>query len=192
FNGYDIYIHAYSSRMMGRSPTIDQLADQMRLGFDHHRILDHQKIIFLCHSMGGLVTRSYLVKYREQVASKIGFLYFFSTPTSGSDMARIAQLLSRNRQIGNMLPMEDGYLANLKSQWLAAGLGNLPSFCGYETLETYGLLIVGFSSANDLCNRRLDPITADHLSIVKPADSNSSSYSAFKSAFLEMDPAPEH
>ncbi len=192
FNGQNIYVYEYPSPILGKAFSVDQLADNMRLVLSTDGVLSHQSITFVSHSMGGLITRAFIVKYRQTVAPKIRLLYFFGTPTTGSPYATLAKLVSRNQQFGEMYPMSadtDSYLGVLQSNWLAANLG-LKSYCGYETLPTYGLgIIVDRQSATNLCTERLDPIDADHIRIVKPSGSSSMSYRALKDAIQETAPA---
>jgi hypothetical protein len=79
------------------------------------------------------------------------------------------------------------FLANTQLDWLAANF-NIPSYCAYETQRTYGVLIVTQASATNLCNKALDPIDADHISIVKPAGIRDIPYLAFKSAYQQVRP----
>jgi pimeloyl-ACP methyl ester carboxylesterase len=194
FDGQNIYVYEYPSPILGRALSVDQLADNMRLVLSTDGVLKHQSITFVSHSMGGLITRAFILKYRQTVAPKIRLLYFFGTPTTGSPYATLAKLVSRNQQFGEMYPMSadtDSYLGVLQSNWLAANLG-LKSYCGYETLPTYGLgIIVDRQSATNLCTERLDPIDADHIQIVKPSGSTSTSYRALKNAIQETAPAGE-
>lgn len=184
FDGTDIYVYQYPTSA-NATLSIDELAENMRLMLDTSGVSSHSRIVFLVHSMGGLVTRAYLLKNRR-VADRVAFIYFFSTPTTGSEMAGLAALVLRNPQIRNMQILQPaGYLADLQRQWLAARF-SIPSYCAYESRATYGLQIVTQASASNLCNQRLDPIDADHITIVKPADENDTPYLAFKSAFHEV------
>jgi pimeloyl-ACP methyl ester carboxylesterase len=189
FNGQDVYAYGYPSPRLAKSLSIDELADNLRLILSTDGVLSYKQITFVCHSMGGLVTRSFLLKYRD-IAPRVRFLYFFATPTTGSPFAALARLVSKNPQFGGMYPVNDpdSYLATIQSAWLAAHLG-LRSYCAYETQPLWGqLVIVGKDSATHLCTERLDPIDADHINIVKPADKNSNPYRALKEAFLETVP----
>ncbi len=63
--------------------------------------------------MGGLVARAYLLKY-PKVAERVSFMYFFSTPTTGSQLASLATLASSNPQLANMkVNISTEYLGNL-------------------------------------------------------------------------------
>ena len=148
-------------------------------------VSSYRKIVFLSHSMGGLVTRAYLLKNRN-VADHTFFAYFFSTPTTGSQIASIAQYLSSNPQFAKMKSLNaEDYLADLLRQWLAAGF-SFPSYCAYEKRATKGVsLVVNMGSAVALCTKAVDPIDADHIGIVKPTSQNSAPYIAFKAAYAD-------
>jgi hypothetical protein len=183
FDGTDIYVLQYPTGISSAF-SIDELSDNMRLQLRDAGGENKKRVIFLAHSMGGLVVRAYLLKYREQ-AEKVGFIYFFSTPTEGSQLASLATLASRNPQLVNMkVNISTTYLGDLIRQWLAAGF-RFPSYCAYEKLQTFGLSVVTFESGLALCNKPADPIEANHLNIVKPASKTDVSYVAFKSAYLE-------
>ena len=120
FDGQDIYVYGYPSPKLGKSFSIDEIAEDLRLFLDTDGVLRYKTITFLSHSMGGLVTRAFLLKYRD-VVPKVRFLYFFATPTTGSPYAALASIVSKNAQFGQMYPMKsDGYLADLQRNWLAA------------------------------------------------------------------------
>ncbi len=185
FDGFDVYVYEYPSPRLANSYSPDEVADNMRLRFDNDGASKHQSIVFLTHSLGGIVTRAFLMKYR-QTALRVKLIYFFSTPTTGSDIARLGALISKNPQFNKVRPMtSDSYLADLQRQWLAAKFP-FPSYCAYEKQPTLGQLVVEQQSATNLCNQRLDPIDANHVEIVKPEDVSSVSYIAFRAAFNEV------
>ena len=184
FDGSSVYVYEYPTNLIQDTFSIDEIAENMRLQFEADGVSAHREIVFLAHSMGGLATRAYLLKYRG-VASRVRLIYFFSTPTTGSEIADLAKLISKNPQFGKMKPMQSAdYLADLQRTWLAADFP-FPSYCAYEKQKAYGMLIVTQASAASLCNKHLDPIDADHISIVKPAGTGDVPYLAFKAAFKE-------
>lgn len=183
FDGVDIFVYSYPTTLWA-TLSIDELAENMRLQFNANGVEKYKHIAFLAHSMGGLVTRAYLLKNRE-VASHVSFIYFFSTPTSGAEIASIATFLSNNPQLGKMKPMNaEDFSADQVRAWLDASFG-ISSYCAYEKRNTYGLPVVTMTSASQLCTKPLDPIYADHLEIVKPADRNAIPYLAFKAAYQD-------
>jgi len=184
FDGQDVYVYGYPSPLVGKTFSTDDVAENLRLVLSDDGILNYTQITIVSHSMGGLVTRAFLLK-NLPVVSKIRFLYFFGTPTTGSPYATLAGVISKNRQFEQMYPMKtDSYVAPLQANWLSANLG-LKSYCGYERETLYGQIIVERESATNLCTERLDPIDANHIDMVKPLDTTSTSYRALKAAMVE-------
>jgi triacylglycerol esterase/lipase EstA (alpha/beta hydrolase family) len=103
FDKVDIFIYSYRTGPSA-TLTIDELAEDMRRTLTAKHVTAYKKIIFLSHSMGGLITRAYLLKNRA-TANRTAFAYFFSTPTSGSQIASIANLLLSSAQIAKMILM---------------------------------------------------------------------------------------
>ena len=186
FNDFDIFVVAYPSRLLHSSYTVDELVEVMRRDIDSAGIFaKHKRVYFLCHSMGGLVVRGYLTRYQNR-APQVPMIYFFSTPTTGAEIASLASLLSHNRQMQGMLPIDSNeYLASVQKGWLAAQF-SIASHCAYETQDTYGIKVVGESSATNLCNRPLDPIDTNHLDIVKPRDIKDAPYISFRNAVQDV------
>ena len=186
FDGQDVYVYHYSSPPFHQAFSIDQLAENMRLLLRTDGVLSHDEITFVCHSMGGIVTRAFILRNRSEVAKKIRLLYFFATPTTGNSYAQVARLFSDNPQFKQLLPLNnaDSFLASQQSDWVDAKL-SLRSYCGYETQGVHGEIIVERDSATNLCSEHIDPIDADHITIVKPKDTSSTPYRALAGAFME-------
>ena len=89
FNGQDIYVYSYPSPRFRKTFSIDDIAENMRLVLTDDGVLKHEEVTFICHSMGGIVARAFILKYRP-IAAKIRFIYFFATPTTGSPYATLA------------------------------------------------------------------------------------------------------
>ena len=75
FDGADIFVYSYPTGFWA-TLSIDELAENMRSVLIADGVSNYQKIVFLSHSMGGLVTRAYLLKNRD-VAEHTIFTYFF-------------------------------------------------------------------------------------------------------------------
>jgi len=184
FKAADVYVYSYATPYLAASYTIDELIENMRLMMDNDEVFQkHKNVVFICHSMGGLVVRGLIKRYPSN-AAKVPLIYFFSTPTAGSHVTELAQFLSRNPQLKGMLPAgSDAYVTNLQHDWRALPL-HVNSRCAYEKLDTYGLRIVDEQSASALCDGPVDPIDTNHIDIVKPRDRNGVPYIAFRQAFL--------
>jgi pimeloyl-ACP methyl ester carboxylesterase len=191
FADVDIYIHSFDSPKIVTAQNIDELAGRMNDVLLVDRVFkDHDQAVFICHSMGGLVTRAFLLKYRP-APKEVPMIYFFSTPTTGANVTDIATHLSNNPQLKYMLPLkEEGYVGDLQNEWLATSDDpklsyplTIASYCAYEKLDTFGIRIVERQSATNLCNRETRGIVANHIDVVKPRDKGSDPYVFFKAAY---------
>jgi hypothetical protein len=191
FNGVDLYVHNFQSPKLARAQQIQELAARLKDFLVTDRVLDHAEIVFLVHSMGGLVTRAFLVSQRAP-AAKTPMIYFFATPTAGANVTEIAHHLSDNPQLADMQPLSDGgYVKTLREQWLQTSDDpslNYPnaiaSFCAYELLDVWHVRIVTELSATYLCNKSTRAVRADHIGIVKPASKGDDPYVFFKAAYI--------
>jgi len=191
FDSVDVYVHSFQSPKLARAQQIQDLAARLKDYLVADRVLDHEEIVFIAHSMGGLVTRAFLLKQRSS-AQKTPMLYFFATPTAGANVTEIAQHLSENPQLKDMQPLADGgYVKTLREDWLQTSEDaalNYPnaiaSFCAYELLDVWRVRIVTELSATYLCNRSTRAVRADHIGIVKPAGMSDDPYVFFKAAYV--------
>ncbi len=188
FSDAAIYVYDYPASARANL-SIDELANHMRLDLKGNGIHKFKRVVFLVHSMGGLVTRSFLLKNRD-IAAKTAFIHFYSTPTTGSQVAALAKLVSNNPQFSQMKTMDaHGFLADQLRQWIAADF-EIPSYCAYESKKTFGLQIVSLQSASALCSASLDAMNFDHIDIVKPESNAAQPYLAFKVAYEEEQSNP--
>jgi pimeloyl-ACP methyl ester carboxylesterase len=168
----DVFLFEYSTPWLRNANRIPDLAEQLRGALDDNDVWSHDKVIFVAHSMGGLIVRQYLSVHREHV-SQVPMMYFYAVPTNGAPVTAVAQKISDNPQLRGMLPLEgNDFLDSLTYSWLADDkLKNLTTSCAFESDDTYGIRIVPQESAIALCSS-VDPLTADHITIVKPRDAH--------------------
>jgi hypothetical protein len=185
FDGADVFAYQYSSPHLGSSLTIGELGENLRLRLSDAGVLNYDRIVFLAHSMGGLVVRSFLNAFSNSPYIKnVAMLYFFATPTEGSELAKLFSLVSNNPQYGDMAPIERGnHLGEEMRQYLDKEF-TIPAFGAYETAPIAGMIIVPFQRALALTNK--PPIAvpeATHVTIVQPENLESTSYVAFRDAY---------
>jgi pimeloyl-ACP methyl ester carboxylesterase len=187
----DVFAFEYFTPRFGAAPSIADLADQLRGALDDHRIFeDHKQTVFLAHSMGGIIVRQFILNNPDRM-SKVPMIFFYATPTNGSDLASIAKFASANPQFRGMVPLESNdLLQSIQSMWLNSDKAKtIASYCGVEELPTLGVMVVPRSSATSLCNRGLDPFSTDHINIVKPTDRSDPRYTRFVSALRKEVPS---
>ncbi|WP_407149248.1 esterase/lipase family protein [Bradyrhizobium sp. ORS 86] len=184
FGTADVYVYEYPSRFFNVGLSVDEMSEDMRIRFDADGVSSHRNLVFLAHSMGGLIVRSYLLKNRG-IAGHTKLLYLLATPSLGSELASWAALASDNPQLANMKRLQSNdFLSNLNRRWLAANMP-FPTRCAYEKRPIAKRVVVDEASASHLCSGPLDPIDADHIEIAKPEDRGAAQYQSFLNAFRD-------
>jgi pimeloyl-ACP methyl ester carboxylesterase len=166
----DVLVYQYETPMLTEAGKIPEVSDGLSDYLDHLGVWSTYKgVVFVGHSMGGLVIRQLLIAH-QAAAAKVPLIYLYATPTNGAEIAAVASKLSRNPQLQGMIPIESStYLTSVYSNWTnTPALSRIPTYCSYEGLPTDGIYIVSQSSASALCNQARQQY-ADHISIVKPS-----------------------
>jgi pimeloyl-ACP methyl ester carboxylesterase len=188
FKNSDIYVVDYPSPKIGNMMTVDQEVSNIMNRLKDARVFeDHDEVVFLVHSLGGLITQRLLLTHRELVP-KVKYIYFFSTPEEGAQIAQIGHLFNDDPLLKQMFHGDDNtFLEGIETDWINAGF-DMPRYCAFERQKTKGILVVGRLSATRLCNRPAVALYADHSTIVEPADTNDGSYVAFRNAYRDNPP----
>lgn len=191
FQDFDIYVHQYPTNVFGQCLPITDLANTMRTHLKNDNVFsEHEQVVFLAHSMGGLVVRQFLLRNREAV-DKVPLVMFFATPTGGSWKANVASLLPTCSQAEDLRTLDvNSYLKAQQSDWLSAGFqGRIISQCAFETKTSTGSLTVDRSSATLLCTTDPDALQTDHSETVKPSGTNDLSHIIVRNALRDL-PSP--
>jgi hypothetical protein len=181
FDRSDIYVASYESPYHGNKMTIDEVVESLNSRFESdHVFSEHAEVIFVAHSLGGLVVQRYLLTRRD-FAKQVPFIYFFSTPETGADVAKLGQIFSADPLLKEMLAgNQNDYLLNIENDWRNAQF-KIRRYCAYEKQATMGLLIVDRLSSTRGCEESI-PINANHIDIVKPATTDAAQYIALRNA----------
>jgi pimeloyl-ACP methyl ester carboxylesterase len=183
----DVLSYGYSSPQNEPALLIPELAVQMRDTLEQLGALDHERIVFVAHSMGGLIVRSMmLLPHSEDIVRRIRCLFLLATPHLGSDFANVAKYVLKNPAYGQLGPHGRGSFCNeLIQNYLSAGF-DTPCYAVYETKPTYGYFwIVSSESALSLSHREPQAIEADQIAICRPKDTGADVYREFRKDFLE-------
>jgi pimeloyl-ACP methyl ester carboxylesterase len=183
----DYFAFGFTSKILAQgSLNVLEAADKMRSNLQVNGVLDYPTIVFVTHSMGGLVTMRFLINNRDLTAGKVPLLVMYAAPQEGSDIGNIAKHLTQNRAI-DQLTAGDGntFILALEQDW--SNRESKPVVkCGYETKDTFAVRIVTRLSATRFCGGKAEPIEdADHLSIVKPDRVNHPSVNLLRAALQE-------
>jgi hypothetical protein len=172
FNGYDIYIYDYFTEFSGRQASIHGISSQLEVAVTVQGLLNYSELLFVGHSMGGIVIRD-LLNNNEDIARNTTATVTYASPYEGASLASIASYLTRSPQPIDLADGENSYLDVVNSQWLRFN-GDIPSFCAYELETTNGVIVVSRDSATQGCNQIPQfPVQTDHSNIVKPGSVSS-------------------
>ena len=152
-------------RMLGLSPSanqrLDKNAELLRTYYGSLKA-QYKTISFICHSMGGLLVKQFLITESTKQALHPGFYITLATPHQGVAGAAMAGIIG-HPQIDEMAPFSDR-MESLAKEWPKVS-GRLKSkyYCGLDDG------IVHERSSFALTERdRLSTVEGTHTSICKP------------------------
>jgi Alpha/beta hydrolase family len=185
FRDSDVYVASYSSPYFGNTMNVDEVVTNLNNRLVSDEIFSkHREVVFVCHSLGGLIVQRLLLTFRDY-AQQVPFIYFFSTPETGAQMANLASVFSSDPLLRALIPGDENvYLQNLENEWKAARF-HIHRFCAYEKKKYKDVLIVDRLSGTRNCDDPPLAINEDHVSIVKPDGVNHDSYVALQNAFRQ-------
>jgi tetratricopeptide (TPR) repeat protein len=183
FDDSDVYVANYESPVSGNTLTVDEIVAGLDNRFtDAGVFARHREVVFVCHSLGGIIVQQLLLTVREH-ATQVPFIYFFAVPEEGSQIANLGRWFSSDPLLETLFHgNENAYLLNLENQWKAAHF-KIRRYCAYEKKPVKGtFLIVDRLSGTRNCDEVPVPINEDHFGIVKPNDTEHESYVALRNA----------
>ncbi len=142
-----IYLAGYHTAIGSGDYGVSDCANEIiwalrRTGSDLSKpVLARQHIIFVCHSLGGIVIRYLLDAYREDFQSKKIGLCLIASPSIGSDYANKFGFLSElfKNRTGKQLQFFNPFLADLDERFMRfIESRETQSFIGAEAIEHHG------------------------------------------------------
>jgi pimeloyl-ACP methyl ester carboxylesterase len=199
FADHDVLLFQYKSKDL-RPPSIPNIAGQLAFVLSD---LKYQRIIFIAHSMGGLVVMEAILQCLERgAAGQIAGLLLYGVPMNGVEWAKYAQLVLKgaglvyphfawleglvtgNKQV-SALTKDSEFIEKLTGKWVRRVLnGGDPSIAADQRIAFPVRVVSGNddwvvkeSSARGLYGE-LDWINVDedHRSLVKPTDRSAFTY----------------
>ncbi|MUV12936.1 esterase/lipase family protein [Noviluteimonas gilva] len=170
----DIYAFGFTSSMIGQgSLKVGQAAIKLDQFMKIDGVDKYDQIVFVAHSMGGLITMRELIS-NPALRAKVPLVVLYATPQDGAELAKLgAYAAANNLAVRQMKPADDNdYLEQLQEDWV--NVRNTPRhpevICAYETKDLPILgRVVPKSSGTRFCDQNAAAIeNSDHLSIVKP------------------------
>jgi pimeloyl-ACP methyl ester carboxylesterase len=181
YDDSDVYVVSYATPYLGNRMTIDEVVGNLANRLEHDGVFQHREVVFVAHSLGGLIVQRFLLTHRE-LAPQVRFIYFFSTPETGAEIAKLGRIFSADPLLKEMFPGDDNdYLLNLEQEWKSAHFENIHRYCAYEKKKLAGVLVVDRLSGTRNCESGV-AINENHAGIVKPCSADDDSYIALQNA----------
>lgn len=177
-----------------RLPTLSTVADLLQ-SFLETEAADYQRIVLVCHSMGGLVVQRYLQRMLHQgrgmELTRIRHVVLFATPNMGSDFAR----KWRRDLLGSSHPQEQD-LRTLNEEIRDTHADVIRDVVNAETAgeRTCPIPFSVYAGTDDNIVLRASAqgsfpkagaLPGDHFSIIKPTSGNHSSYTTLRRLLME-------
>ena len=191
---WDIFTVGYATTLLpdvvgvwSADPDLPILSTMLSTQLDITPFSRYRALALIAHSMGGLVVQKALVD-NPQIAARVRHLILFGTPSGG--LRKTKWLSFWKRQLKNMA-RGSSFINTLRADWERL-YGAKPPF---EVLVVAGASdqFVPPGSSLDPFDRRVQRVVVgDHLSIVKPADTNAPSVNLVLTTLgLGAPPAPD-
>lgn len=186
FGNADILIYEYPSPLLWKSYAIADLAKRMQSDLIDPTVggaTSYSQIVFVAHSMGGLVVRQMLLDADTDMRRRVEAIMLFGTPAGGSIKANWANYFSKNSQFFGLEKSTnpDSVTNRLVDSWINRKMA-IDSYCAFGLSDA----VVEPASAIPLCNSALRPLLLGHLALVKPKSRLSDQHLLLRSWWLDV------
>lgn len=185
FETLGIYVFTYSTDIFSGNYSIGDAVDSLHELTRLDRIFETaRRLVFVCHSMGGIVVRRFMVKHQQHLAERkvpVG-LFLVASPTLGSGYANWLSILSQavgNRQAQALkFSQQNEWLNDLDTDFKNLKEAKKTGFpiIGKELIEDKAIvlkkwfrkqIVEPFSAARYFGEPYKVPLS-DHFSVAKP------------------------
>jgi pimeloyl-ACP methyl ester carboxylesterase len=197
----DVYVVRYDSYLLGTSPSITLVAKAIAKQLDGILIdkHDYQRVIFIAHSLGGIVAVDYLSHLKTLLGhrnlARARLLMTFGSPLTGGNGARLGAAFSFNPQVRILVDIDrNDYMQLVTNRWDEILQKRATNQCGafriYSAFETVGItgvggIVVEENSATAFVHPPNDVkkgFPVNHFDLVKPKSRDDEIYTWTKAA----------
>ncbi len=193
FQQSDVVVAEYPTPSRHGQYSTEQLSQILWQGLKKQKVWDHKEVVFIAHSLGGIVTEEMLINH-PQDAARVRFVVAYATPHQGSFIANLAKIYDSDPLLTDLRDSNDNsFLMDLEDKWRStAAVSRIHRYCAWEALDTSAgegvgkylrahTRVVSYYSATYGCDVDTAPrkIVADHIDIVRPKDRASDAYTFF-------------
>lgn len=178
----NICVATYTTGIDAHSFSVNDIANSLFEELRHESVMQHGQIVFVCHSMGGLVARRMLVAKQGSFVNKQIGVFLVASPSLGSAyanwLAPIAEFLGHAQARALRMGESNEWLTTLDEDFFTLVEGF--RIAGRELVEDQSIFRIGPLSltqiVSPLSGERFfrEPLRiggTDHFSIAKPPNS---------------------
>ncbi|MES2429388.1 MAG: alpha/beta hydrolase [Bacteroidota bacterium] len=179
-------IYFKKSSQFQKNQTVEKNADIL---YAELKNSGYENLIFVAHSMGGLISKSAILKLTDDNTKKrdsspnVRQYFSLAVPHEGSDLAFWATLFLRSGQIANLRPLNK-FRKTINQKWLRTPPDKLPETIYFKGANDW-VVADESSLAYEIREVQVIDTQDDHFSIVKPSDSNNIVIKVLKKALRE-------
>ena len=205
-----VYVFTYQTGVFSGSYRLSDIVDALRAQMDLDGVTKSDRLVFVCHSMGGIVARKFLVERASYLieSKKAIALFLVASPSLGSSYANwlspLARLVGQAQADDLRFVRGNSGLQDLNREFRNLEAAGKLKITGKELVEDKSIVlkrlwrrqvVEPFAGAQFFA----DPLkiaAADHFSIAKPENSSASQHRLlvkfiddFLNAPLQTDPS---
>jgi phosphoserine phosphatase len=166
-------------------PKIQTLADALHTQIEA-RHADSESIILVCHSLGGLIARRYIVdQVKRRSKLRVHGLILFAVPNGGAALAEVAKYVSWKHNQLHQLCRDSDLVRDLDRDWTVLNVGEqIPVRCIVGGIDR----VVAESSARSSWGNLDVEVIADrgHIDLVKAQSESDLSYVLLRKFVLSL------
>jgi len=123
-DGFGIYVYTYQTNILSGSYSLDDVVDDLKERIKLDNLVESKKLIFVCHSMGGIVVRKFLVERHIDLIEQeiVVGLFLVASPSLGSDYAvwlsQLANLVGHTQATALRFDQDNTWLRSLDKQFI--------------------------------------------------------------------------
>lgn len=193
FRNSDVVVAEYPTPSARGQLSTVQLSEILWQDLNRRKVWEHQEVVFIAHSLGGLLTEEMLLRHPAD-AAHVPFIVSYATPHQGSFVANLAKIYDSDPLLTDLRDGDDNnFLMDLEQKWRSTpSAARIHRYCAFETLDTPAgagvgrylrahTRVVSYYSATYGCDVDTPPqrIVANHIDIVKPANRSADAYTFF-------------
>jgi triacylglycerol esterase/lipase EstA (alpha/beta hydrolase family) len=135
FQKSDVVVAEYPTPSRRGQLSTAQLAQILWQGLERQRVWDHQEVVFIAHSLGGILVEEMLLNHPAD-AARVRFIVSYATPHQGSFVANLAKIYDSDPLLTDLRESNDNsFLMDLEQKWRSTEpVTRIHRYCAFEGL----------------------------------------------------------